>query len=339
MRALPVIVLGTLLSIVTPAASAQEPDGADFVAEPAPDSQTAPEGGYFVLETEPGETVEQSIGLRNDSDEELTLHLAPVDATTGQLGGVSYALADEPVNETAAWITLERSAVTLEPGASDFVSFDVAVPEDARSGQHLAGLSIAAPSEQEDTEETGEGEAGASIDVQTRRIIAVQVDLPGAAEPELVVDGVTAAARPDGLYLEISIENRGRALTKADGVITVGEDFEQEFSVDTFVPDTSIAYPVKWPVPDPDGQHEAVVELRYGDEIAEWEGSFQVGDETLEELGDRQVASPGQAGSDGDPDGQDVPLIALATAVVGGGLLVGAGLGISRVVRARRPGR
>lgn len=336
MRAFPVAVLCALLSIVTPSALAQESDGTSFVAEPAPDSQTAPEGGYFLLETTPGETVEQSIGLRNDSDEELTLHLAAVDATTGQLGGVSYALADETATGTATWIGLERSAVTLQPGASEFVSFDVAVPEGARSGQHLAGLSIAVPSEGDDADEAGEGEAGASIDVQTRRIIAVQVDLPGPAEPELVVEGVTPAARPDGLYLEIAIENRGRKLTKAEGVITVGEDFEREFSVDTFVPGTSIAYPVKWPVADSDGRHQAVVELRYGDETAEWEGSFEVGEETLEELGDRQVASPEQATSGGNADGQDLPVIAIVTAAVAGALLVGLGLWVSRVVRSRR---
>lgn len=51
-----------------------------------------------------------------------------------------------------------------------------------------------------------------------------------------MVEGVTAVARPDGLYLEIAIENRGRGLTKAEGVITVGEDSERRFSVDTFVP-------------------------------------------------------------------------------------------------------
>lgn len=339
MRAFTVAILCALLSIVTPVASAQESDGTAFVAEPAPGSQTAPEGGYFLLEAEPGETVQQSIGLRNDSDEELTLQLAEVDAATGQLGGVSYALAGEPTTGTADWITLERSTVTLQPGASDFVSFDVAVPEDARSGQHLAGLSIAAPSEGDDVGEAGEGEAGASIDVQTRRIIAIQVDLPGPAEPELVVDGVTAAARPDGLYLEIAIENRGRGLTKAEGVITVGEDFEREFSVDTFVPGTSIAYPVKWPVADSDGQHEAEVELRYGEELAEWQGSFEVGEETLEELGDRQVASPEQDVSDENAGDQDLPLIAIVMAAFAGGLLVAGGLWAIRMVRSRRTAR
>lgn len=339
MRAFTVAVLCALLSIATPMASAQESDDTAFVAEPAPGSQTAPEGGYFVLEAEQGETVEQSIGLRNDSDEELTLQLAAVEATTGQLGGVSYALADETATGTATWVTLERPSVTLEPGASEFVSFDVAVPDNARSGQHLAGLSIAAPSEGDDADEAGEGEAGASIDVQTRRIIAVQVDLPGPAKPELVVEGVTVAARPDGLYLEIAIENPGRRLTKAEGVITVGEDFEREFSIDTFVPDTSIAYPVKWPVVDSEGQHEAVVELRYGDEVAEWEGSFEVGAETLEELGDRQVASPEQDVSDEDAGDQNLPLIAIVMAAFAGGLLVTGGLWAARLVRSRRTAR
>lgn len=136
---------------------------------------------------------------------------------TGQLGGASYALADETPSQTGSWITLERTAVTLPANGSAVVSFDVTVPSLARSGHHLAGISISVPKEQDGPADASGGQAGASIDVQTRRIIAVQVNLPGSAEPELVIGGISPAARPDGLYLEIAVENTGRGLTKAEG--------------------------------------------------------------------------------------------------------------------------
>lgn len=325
------LLAGCVLLLATASAASAQDSDRTFVAEPVPGSQTAPTGGYFLLEAEPGEQIQQSVGLRNDSAGQLELRLAAVDATTGQLGGVSYALPDERPSRTGAWITLERSTVTLGPGASAVVSFTVAVPADATTGQHLAGLSIAAPTAAGDSAEAGEGEAGASIDVQTRHVIAVQVDLPGPAEPELVVEGVMPAARPDGLYLEIAIENRGRGLTKATGAITVGDEFEREFDVDTFVPGTAIAYPIKWSTDANDGEHEAVVELRYGDEVARWDGTFTVGEEVRDELEERQVTPPSEE-NDGD---SDIPMGLMVGGALAGGLLV-AGGGY-RFARLRRP--
>lgn len=303
-----------------PAASAQ-PSDRSFVAEPVPGSKTAPTGGYFLLEAQPGEQVQQSVGLRNDSPGPLELRIDPVDATTGQRGGASYAIPGETPSRTGAWITLTRSTVTLGPGASAVVAFAVAVPADATAGEHLAGLSIAAPPRAGESADAGAGEAAASIDVQTRHVIAVQVNVPGPAEAELVVEGVTPAARPDGLYLEIAIENRGRRLTKGEGVITVGDDFERAFDVDTFVPGTTIAYPVKWDVNAADGEHEAVVELRYGDAVARWTGSFTVGEKIRDELEERQVETP-PAQPDSD---SDIPMPAIVGGALAAALLVASG--------------
>lgn len=315
-----------------PVATAHAQDEtAAFVAEPVPGSQVAPAGGYFLLEAEPGEEVTQSIGLRNDSDAPLALSLDAVDAVTGQLGGASYDLADETPAATGTWIELDRASVRLDPRASAIVSFRVVVPDDAQSGQHLAGISISVPKTPDSSAEAGEGQAGASIDVQTRRIIALQVELPGPSEPKLVIGGVTPVARPDGLYLEIGLENAGYGLTKAEGVLSIGADFERNFQVDTFVPRTSIAYPVKWSEQAQDGDHTARVELRYGGEVASWEGSFSVGETVIGELEERQVVD--QASDDGD-GGSSVPLPLVAAGVVAGAALVGGGLAAANL---RRP--
>jgi len=301
----------------------------NFVAEPVPGSRLSPTGGFFLLDALPGETVTQAIGLRNDSGGPLEMQLAAVDAVTGQLGGASYGLAGEAPGRTGAWITLERSAMTLAPRASAVVSFRVAVPSGAQSGHHLGGISISVPKAQGGAAEAGTAQAGASIDVQTRRIIAVQVNLPGPADPELVIRGVAPVARPDGLYLEIAVENTGRGLTKAKGVVNVGDDFQRNFDIDTFVPRTSIAYPVKWATEAPDGAYPARVELRYGDRTSRWEGTFTVGQEVLEDLADRQVAPSGRPSG---KEGSGPPLAALFAAAVAGAVLVaGGGLAVSRL--------
>ncbi|HUR18389.1 MAG TPA: DUF916 domain-containing protein [Acidimicrobiales bacterium] len=326
-----------LVVLAVPAASAQE-GGVNFVAEPVPGSQTDPAGGgFFYLQGDPGAEITQAIGLRNDSAGPLQMKLAAVDASTGQLGGASYALANETPSRTGAWISLERADLTLAAKASAVVSFKVAIPPGGESGHHLAGISISVPKGQGGSAEAGQGQAGASVDVQTRRIIAVQVNLPGPSEPELVIGGVSPAARSDGLYLEIAVENTGQGLTKAKGVINVGTDFQREFDVDTFVPDTSIAYPIKWTADASDGEYPTRVEITYGERTAEWQGTFSVGQKVLEELADRKVppADPPKADHE---RGSGVPVPALIGAAVGGAVLVGGGgLVLSRLRRPRVP--
>lgn len=327
MRALHVAAACALVLLTASPGSAQDHAGG-YVAEPVPGSQTDPTGGFFLLQAAPGAEVSQAVGLRNDSSTPLEIELAGVDAVTGQTGGASYALAGQTPTRTGDWITLERTGVTLAPNASAVVPFVVDVPAGAESGEHLAGIAISVPNAQATGGTAGAGVAGASIDVQTRRIIAVQVTVPGVAEPELVVGGVAPVARPDGLYLEVPIENSGSALTKAKGVIRVGDDFERKFDVETFVPRTSIAYPVKWTDAE-DGDYRATVELRYGERTARWAGSFDVGDEVRQDLADRQVT----------PDsGEDArgPLMPLVGAALAGAVLLGAGL---TVWNRRRPHR
>jgi hypothetical protein len=326
------LLAGTLLLVAPGAATAQE-GSVNFVVEPVPGSSTAPRGGYFLLQATRGDAVTQAIGVRNDSPDRLELRLAAVDAVTGQRGGASYTLDTETPTRTGAWITLERTSLTLDPKASTIVPFRVAVPRDAASGEHLAGVSVAAPTEQRGPGPTGEGQAGATVDVQARRIIAVQINLPGPSDPELVVTGVTPAGRPDGLYLEIGIENAGRGLTAGEGTITLPDrDFEQSFTVDTFVPGTSIAYPIKWTEAADDGDYPARVEIRYGERVARWNGTFTVGEAVREELAERRVETPEQRNNDGG----GISAAALAVAMLAGGVLTAAAA--IAVIRFRRPG-
>lgn len=253
----------------------------DFLVEPMPGSQTADRGGYFVVDAARGARVRQRIALRNDSARPLDLRLRAVDALTGALGGASYGLPGEPRRATGRWISIDAPHVRLAPQATRVVPFTVSVPRDARSGEHLAGIAVWAPRRTP----RGRDDAVASVHVQTRRVVAVQVDVPGPKTPRLVISGVDTAARPDGLYLEIGVSNRGTAMTTGTGVVTLpDEDFEREFVVDTFVPATSIRYPVSWTDRARTGEYRASVRIRYDGGVARWSGTFTVGDGVIEEL-------------------------------------------------------
>ncbi len=320
------LLLACAMLLLTPAMStAFQVDDAKFLAKPADGSSTEPRGSYFVVAAAPGSEFTQSVALRNDSPGPIDLRLAAVDASTAQRGGTSFGLESETPSRAGAWVVLERTSVTLGAAESALVGFKVTVPADATSGVHLAGISILSPTPAAGADDSG-AKTGASVTVQSRRVIAVQVDLPGPADPELVITGVTPVARPDGLYLEVGVDNRGRGLTKGEGDLTLpGENFASPLSIGTFVPGTSIAYPVKWADSVPDGEHDAHVEIRYGDLVAVWDGRIRVGEEVRDELANRQVDPPAPAPSSGG-----FPLVLVLGGVVGAVFLLGGGIMLGR---------
>ena len=321
------LVIACALLPLTPVAAGAE-DAPKILAQPAAGSSTEPRRGYFVVAGSPGRTFTQSVALRNDSDGPVDLRLRAVDAATAQLGGSSFALETDKPAQMATWITLDKTSATLAPHASLTVPFRITVPADAVSGVHLAGISVLVPATK-DAVVDGGTKAGASVTVQSRRVIAVQVNLPGAADPELVITGVAPVVRPDGLYLHVAVDNKGRGLTKGDGVVTLaGDGFERKFSIDTFVPGTSIAYPIKWTEKALDGDHPAHVEIRYGDRVAVWDGTFTIGKAIKEEQSNRQVTPPSDSATPSPERG--LPVGILAGGVVGAVVLLGGGILVGR---------
>lgn len=109
-----------------------------------------------------------------------------------------------------------------------------------------------------------------------------------------MITGIEPAARPAGLYLEIGIENQGTAMITGEGTVEIAtQGFIEDFAVDTFVPGTSIGYPIKWTDIPREGIYEATVEIDYDGRVAQWSGSFTVGDPVLADLEDSGVDVPG----------------------------------------------
>lgn len=273
-----------------PVAGAESASEPSFTLAPADGSPTAPDGGWFQIATTPSTQAAQAVAIRNHGTTDLEILLAPVDATTGSLGGVSYALPEAERTRAGRWITLDADAVSVAAGETVEVPFTVDVPQDAPEGVSLAGIAAWVPEQSTGDAPAAAGQAGASVVVQTRRVVAVQFDLPGAVAPVLNITGIAPVARPDGLYLEMGIENEGTGLTTAQGTITLSDgSLSREFAIDTFVPGTAIAYPIRWADEAENGSYDAEVTLTYGVHRTRWAGNFAVGDALQDELADRAL--------------------------------------------------
>ena len=309
-----------------------------FSLEPAKPSSHPT--GYFVISGSPGQAVEEMAEVRNLTQGTITVSLAAVDGATGLYGGVTYGLPTDTLKSVGAWITLSQTKITLEAAGSVEVPFTVNIPESASSGVNVGAITAWIPAVADDsTSTTGEG-FGAQIIMQTRRVIAVEVTLPGDSEPLLQVSGVTPVARASGMDLDLTIANTGHGLASGTGSIDVpSANFHKEFTLGDVLPGSSIAYPIEWTTDPAQSVYDVTVSIAYSGKTADWSGSFTIGETAVSELQNYQTSTTvsGQKASSGFGTSTIVIVVVAGVAWL---IIVGAGTYLAlRAVRRRRASR
>lgn len=205
---------------------------------------------YFVFETAENSIVEGTAVVRNNGTAAGTARIFAVDATTGQTGGASMGMREDARQAVGAWIELDIDTVTLGPGEYQLIPFRVIVPAGARDGDHLGGLVVeAVETELMQASDNGRKEASFQVEVRTRSAVAVQVTIPGAEIEHIDVLGLTPGGHNNYQILYLDLLNSGTKMVKPSGTLLVrnaaGERIQQLcFQIDTFLPDTQIAYPL-----------------------------------------------------------------------------------------------
>ena len=202
--------------------------------------------GYFTLAATLGATVSGSVLVVNAGHVAGTAEVLPADATTGRTTGAVYETARR--SGVGGWLRLDRTQIFLAPGRSAVVHFIAHVPATAAAGDHLGGIVVrpvrGAPSSAHAT-----AKHAFRVDLVEQAIVAVQVTVPGPSVRRLAVTGVRAGANPGYQTLLVGLANGGNRMLKATGIVTVtgtaGATLRrQAFTVDTFLPATSVEDPV-----------------------------------------------------------------------------------------------
>jgi hypothetical protein len=314
------------MAVATPAVAADGPD--TVTAFLAPGSKTTPESGYYIFDAEPGSSTTQTIILRDDEPHPIQATIEAVDATTTDATGVTYGAIGSQPTGTGSWISVTTPEVTLQAGEERPVDFTVRVPPGTKPGVYLAGMSASVPLPKT-TPTTASAEprkAKFNVTLQSRRVIAVQITVPGPREPKLVVTGARATTTPQGVALLIGLANRGNDYARGTGTITVGDTgLDHTFKIDTFVPGTQIDYLVPWTKDVVPGAHAVSVRLRYGKaKVTNWDGSADISGSTKAQL-ESDLAATRVPDAKGDGGSLPWPLIAggLSAAILCvGGVLV-----------------
>jgi hypothetical protein len=324
------LVLIALVGLGAGTAGASGSASASFGLQPVrydPDRPVT--ASYFVYDAQPGQIIQDQVRVTNRGTLAGTVRLYPVDAATGQTSGTVYRGAADPRVDVGTWVTFDDgiSEVTLAPGDARDLGFTVRVPADAAAGQHVGGLVA------EDTQlRTGARTGDLAVTLQSRSVVAVQLNLPGVTSEQLTITGATTDVRQGYQMLVLSMRNDGTVILKPAGVATIMDAAGQELrrlslQLDTVLPGSAIEYPIAVPGQALEaGSYQLVVDLTYGTQgRASWQSGLEItrrqAQQVTGSVSQQPPRQPSPAAASGSLDA-DRLLVLLPLALV---LWVGAG--------------
>ena len=219
--------------------------GTSFSVHPAQyDPSNITTRSYFILDSKPDTTVQNGISITNTGATTGTVTLYAVDATTGQNSGLVYNTKDTPRHDVGSWLQLAQQQLTLTAGQSETIPFQISIPKGVRPGQHVGGI-VAESITQVSTQQKNT----LHINVQSLSIVAVQLNIAGPQVEQLAMNGIQAGGARGNQNLLLNLNNTGTTLLKPYGTLQVLDaqgHIRQNLALklDTFLPDTTINYPV-----------------------------------------------------------------------------------------------
>jgi hypothetical protein len=203
---------GTSQDEDTPQAESSVP--VSWSVQPAP-SPGEPARANFVLEAEPGESLDDTLVVENLGDVDLVLGVYASDAFNTPTGGIDLLAAGERPVDLGSWIELDTSSITVPADGSVEVPFTVAVPDDAEPGDHAGGIVTS-------LRVAEEGPEGNRVDVERRLGTRVHLRVDGELTPELTFteleadySGSANPFAPGSMRLTYRVENTGNVRLRA----------------------------------------------------------------------------------------------------------------------------
>ncbi len=279
-----VSLVGTLGSSIAHADSGQ----ANFALQPVLFDPSNPlTESYFIFDSKPGTVITSRVRVTNSGTASGSAILYPVDATTGQTSGAVYLNQNDPRKDVGAWIKLGVQQVTLNPGQSQVVSYQVTIPGTVRPGQHLGGIVA------ENLAQSSSPQSNSAIQIKVKNltIVAVQVNLPGAPVEQLAGTGVQAGGDNGYQRLLLGLSNTGTVMLKPEGTLQVTDAQGQvvktmSLKLDTFLPQTAINYPIAITGQALGaGDYQATLTLTYGNgQVLHYSTKFTVTQQQLTQV-------------------------------------------------------
>lgn len=200
------------------AASAEE--GIDAIAAgPATATGPDPTRSRFSYQLDPGQQVTDEFLVSNPGTTPQAITIFATDAFTDDDGKYSLLDTDEPAQDVGRWVQFGGGqtslSLILQPGEQQILPFTMAVPADARPGDHAGGLVVSAVT------------PGAEVSVDRRVATRLYARVKGELQTALTITSITASYSPElnpfagRTTISYTITNGGNVSLGADVVSRV----------------------------------------------------------------------------------------------------------------------
>lgn len=215
---------------------------------------------YFTLKAQPGEVLREATVVSNASDEPIEVLVDGVDGLTGKTSGTVYANRDDRHLETSRWLRPAARRLVIPPRSTEKFRFTMRIPDDAKPGDHLAGLAF-----QDVHESTSKSRL--AVRQVLRVVIGVQVTVgegsPAQAElGDLKIEALPGTQVPS---VVLQLRNKGQLLCKPKARVALtgprGEQKTAEQQLETILPGDEIAYPLPFKGALDAGEYRAVADV------------------------------------------------------------------------------
>lgn len=168
-------------------------------------------GPYFDLTLEGGEAAHLEVQLANSGHADVLARTYAADAYSIVNGGFGARLFGEPTSETTRWLTYETREAMLGPGEAINLDLRVEVPINTAPGEYIAALVA------ENATPYREGEGSVALDQVNRVAVAVAIDVPGPARPNLTIGAMSHAMSAGTSHVSFKVRNLGNVHLKPTG--------------------------------------------------------------------------------------------------------------------------
>lgn len=170
---------------------------------------------------DPGETIQKSIKIYNNSNQERILYLALKDfKTKGNVGQVEISKGESMLD---SWIDMPGSGIKFAPHEEKKISFTINVPENAGPGGHYGAILIGGSPQDGSVSSSGDKGAIVSINHQITSLLLFHVTgdvVESANVKEFSVDKFFYNTPAEVNFLS-KIENIGNVHVKPRGMIQI----------------------------------------------------------------------------------------------------------------------
>lgn len=264
-------------AVLAPAASAAPPPAMTVAVHSASGASSS----YFTLSAHPGGLAQAgTLELRNRRAHAVTVRLDAVGAVTASTLGSAYRTAGSAPAGQTRWIVLPRNRIVLAPRATATIPVAVRLPEGARSGDYLSGISVEALGQEREARVPG----NVAISSVQRYAVGVFVKVPGPRTDLIRLTRARIAREPAGLTFYVDARNEGNSIlqnVRGYLLITRGHRVVARTVIGpgTFVSGTSIAYPLLTPREQPreGAVYRVRAVMRYSGKVARLDTQVRFG--------------------------------------------------------------